>query len=121
MWRQLDSDLWDLTHNPWGLLQTVSRDRIEQVLVWVRARIDELVQAKRRAAELEIYADGVMGSAPVRQEMTRVRGVEGADGGYVYRAHVPASRSATDVTARVIPHHDGVAVPLETARILWQQ
>ena len=26
-----------------------------------------------------------------------------------------------DYTARVIPHCDGVAVPLEDARILWQR
>jgi starch phosphorylase len=53
VWRQLDPDLWDLTHNPWGLLQTASRDRIEQVLAdpAVRAKIDDLVQARRRAAE----------------------------------------------------------------------
>ena len=53
MWRQLDPDLWDLTHNPWGVLQTVSRDRIERVLAdpEARARIDDLVQARRRAAE----------------------------------------------------------------------
>jgi starch phosphorylase len=52
VWRQLDPDLWDLTHNPWGVLQTVSRDRIERVLAdpGMRARIDDLVQVKRRAA-----------------------------------------------------------------------
>jgi starch phosphorylase len=33
---------------------------------------------------------------------------------------VPAARPATDYTARVIPQHDGVAIPLEDARILWQ-
>ena len=32
VWRQLDPELWKLTHNPWGVLQTVSRDRIERVL-----------------------------------------------------------------------------------------
>ena len=31
VWRQLDPDLWELTHNPWGILQTVSRDRIERL------------------------------------------------------------------------------------------
>ncbi len=28
VWRHLDPDLWELTHNPWAVLQTVSRDRI---------------------------------------------------------------------------------------------
>ena len=32
VWRQLDPALWELTHNPWVVLQTVSRDQIERVL-----------------------------------------------------------------------------------------
>ena len=32
VWRQLDPKLWEITHNPWVVLQTVSRDRIERVL-----------------------------------------------------------------------------------------
>ena len=37
-----------------------------------------------KAVRVELYADGVMGSAPVRQEMTRVRQLAGVSGGYVY-------------------------------------
>ena len=29
VWRELDSELWEFTHNPWVVLQTVSRDKIE--------------------------------------------------------------------------------------------
>ncbi len=72
------------------------------------------------AVRVELYADGVNGDGPVRQEMTRVRRLEGADGGCVYRAEVPATRPAADYTVRVVPHHDGVAVPLEVAQILWR-
>ena len=32
VWRQLDPVLWELTHNPWVVLQTVARDQIERVL-----------------------------------------------------------------------------------------
>ena len=53
--------------------------------------------------------------------MERVRQLEGATRGYAYRAGVPAIRPAMDYTARVIPHSDGVAIPLEDARILWQR
>jgi len=70
---------------------------------------------------VELYADGVMGSAPVRQEMKRIRQLIGATGGYVYSAAVPAARPPGDYTARVIPQCDGVAVPLEAAQILWQR
>jgi glycogen phosphorylase len=72
------------------------------------------------AVQVELYADGVMGSAPVRREMERVGPLAGASGGYVYRARVSATRPATDYTARLIPHYSGVAIPLETAQILWQ-
>jgi starch phosphorylase len=70
---------------------------------------------------VELYADGVMGNAPVRQEMKRVRELAGAVGGHVYRATVSAARPPADYTARVIPHCDGVEIPLEDARILWQR
>ena len=31
LWEQLDAELWELTHNPWVLLQTVSRERLQTV------------------------------------------------------------------------------------------
>jgi glycogen phosphorylase len=31
LWERLDPELWDLTHNPWVVLQTVSRERLESV------------------------------------------------------------------------------------------
>jgi len=74
-----------------------------------------------KAVHVELYADGINGSSPVRQEMKRVRRPSGASGGYVYSASVPAARPPTDYTARIIPHRAGVAIPLEDARILWQR
>ena len=32
LWRALDPVLWDLTHNPWVVLQTVSRENLQRVL-----------------------------------------------------------------------------------------
>jgi glycogen phosphorylase len=74
-----------------------------------------------KALRVELYADGIMGSPPVREEMKRVRQQAGASGGYVYSAAVSAARPPEDYTARVIPHCDGVVIPLEDARILWQR
>src|SRR5436309_3665276 len=74
-----------------------------------------------KAVRVELYADGIMGSAPARQEMKRLRQLAGVPGGYVYSATVSAARPPADYTARVIPHCDGVAIPLEDARILWQR
>jgi len=51
LWQQIDPDLWELTYNPWMVLQTVSRDRIKQVLAdpGVRSLIDDLLESRRRA------------------------------------------------------------------------
>jgi len=73
------------------------------------------------AVRVELYANGVNGSAPERVEMKRDQQLVGAINGYAYHAQVSATRPATDYTARVIPHRDGVAVPLEETHILWQR
>jgi starch phosphorylase len=53
LWRQLDAALWDITHNPWAVLQTASRDRIERMLADpdFRKQVDGLVQTRRHALE----------------------------------------------------------------------
>jgi glycogen phosphorylase len=73
------------------------------------------------AVRIELYADGINGGAPVRQEMKRVRELAGASGGTIYSVAVSAARPPADYTARVIANCDGVAIPLEDARILWQR
>ena len=80
-----------------------------------------LNQLDANAAQVELYADGVNGDGPVRQEMECVRQLAGTSGGYAYTAWAPAARPAGDYTVRVAPHRDRVAVPLEAARILWQR
>jgi starch phosphorylase len=73
------------------------------------------------SVRVELYEDGINCSDAVRQEMKCIRPLDGAPGGYIYNATVSASRPAADYTARAIPHYEGVAVPLENARILWQR
>lgn len=53
VWRQLDPALWELTRNPWVVLQTVSRDQIERVLAdpVFREYVDGLVQTRRQDVE----------------------------------------------------------------------
>lgn len=53
VWRELDPELWELTHNPWVVLQTVSRDRIERVLDNPQfcRNLASLVRTRREAAE----------------------------------------------------------------------
>jgi starch phosphorylase len=73
------------------------------------------------AVRVELYADGLMGRAPERHEMARTRRLDGVSGRYIYSAVTPGARPHADYTARLIPHYDGVAVPLEVDPILWQR
>ncbi|HET7238095.1 MAG TPA: alpha-glucan family phosphorylase, partial [Terrimicrobiaceae bacterium] len=74
------------------------------------------------AVRIELYADGVKGGAPMRQEMQPVRQLPAiGSGGHVYGAAMPATTAPANYTARVIPRCEGVSIPLEDARILWQR
>ena len=52
------------------------------------------------AVRVELYADGINGGDPVRQEMKCARLLPGASGGYVYHATVPADTSSEQTTRR---------------------
>jgi starch phosphorylase len=95
-------------------VETRGEQHVFEVEVWLH-------DLDCRAVRVELYADGVTGGAPVRQEMTLGRRLAGAAGGFLYGAAVPAARPAADYTARVMPQCAGVAIPLEDARILWQR
>jgi starch phosphorylase len=92
--------------------------RGDQHVLEVQVSLNDL---DAKAVRVEAYADAVTGSAPVRREMKPVRQLAGEAGGYVYRAAVSAARPPADHTARLIPHCDRVAIPVEDARILWQR
>ena len=53
VWREWDPVLWDLTHNPWVVLQTVSREKLERALAEpaFRDNVDALMQARRDTAQ----------------------------------------------------------------------
>ena len=73
------------------------------------------------AVRVELYADGINGGDPVREEMTCAQPMPDSSPRCVYHATVPSTRPAGDYAARVTPQRSGVAVPLEFARILWQR
>jgi hypothetical protein len=52
VWRQLDPVLWELTHNPRAVLQTVSREKLRRDLAdpAFRKTVDDLVRARRDAS-----------------------------------------------------------------------
>ncbi|HZV83320.1 MAG TPA: DUF3417 domain-containing protein, partial [Geobacteraceae bacterium] len=113
-WRHEVEQKWAALHFDELKIETKGEQHVFEVRVYLN-------DLDPKAVRVELYADGVNGGAPARQEMKLDRQQAAADGGYVYRVQVPASRPGTDYTARVIPHCPGVAVPLEEARILWQR
>jgi starch phosphorylase len=53
VWQQLDPALWEMTQNPWVVLQTVSREKLQSALSdpAFRKNVDDLLQERRIAAE----------------------------------------------------------------------
>ena len=51
VWRQLDPVLWDITHSPWAVLQTVSRDRFKELSndPLFREKIEFLVKSRNES------------------------------------------------------------------------
>ena len=74
-----------------------------------------------KAVRVELYADELNGGDPVMQEMTCLHPLADESGGYIFSATVSADRPSADYTPRVIPQFNGVAIPLEDARIRWQR
>ena len=67
LWRQLDPTLWELTQNPWVVLQTVSREQIERMSAdpAFRKKVDALVQTRRRAAEAPAWFQQTYSKSPL--------------------------------------------------------
>jgi starch phosphorylase len=113
-WRHNLDQMWaTLRFGNWNVVSGEGRHLFEVELY--RGNLDP------NSVRVELYANGVNGGEPERQGMECVRPLAGASGGYVYGIQVPATRPASDYTARVVPQHEGVAVPLEAALILWQR
>jgi starch phosphorylase len=112
-WRHVLEQQWSALHFGELKQETDSEQHVFEVQVY----LDGLDPA---AVQVELYANGANGNAAERVTMARARQLVGAINGYAYRTEVPATRPATDYTARLIPHHDGLAIPLEDAHILWQ-
>jgi glycogen phosphorylase len=67
VWRRLDPVLWDITHNPWVVLQTVSREKLQSELAdpAFRKKVDDLVQARRDAAEAPAWFQETYPQSPL--------------------------------------------------------
>ena len=67
VWRQLDPALWERTQNPWVVLQTVSRDKLQHMLAdpVFRTKVDSLVQTRRQAAETPAWFQQTYSQSPL--------------------------------------------------------
>jgi len=64
----MDSELWDLTQNPWVVLQTVSRQRLEKLASdsAFREMLEELMEAKRAQSELPQWFQQTHPNSPLK-------------------------------------------------------
>lgn len=113
-WRNALNEEWDALRFGEMKFETNNEQHDFEVQVY----LDNLDSDEVR---VELYANGIDGNAPERIKMQRIRELVGAQNGYAYHAQVSATRSANDYTARLIPQHDDVMVPLEDTHILWQR
>jgi glycogen phosphorylase len=105
----------------WGALrfgEVTVETRGGQHFFAAEVHLEDLVP---EAVCVELYAEGVGTTSSQCVEMTRVQKRNGESGCCIYSATLPATRPSTDYTARVFPHREGVAIPLESNHILWQQ
>lgn len=73
------------------------------------------------SVRVELYADALEGRPSERHPAIRARAPADCAGTDLYVADVPAERPAEHYTARALPYREGVQVPLESQRILWQR
>jgi starch phosphorylase len=113
-WRRSLEEKWATLHIGTAKVETRGGQHLFEVGVCLNG-------LDHKAVRVELYADGVKGKVPFRQEMQHVEQLSSSPGCHAYSATVCAKRAAADYTVRVVPYHDGVAIPLEEHRILWQR
>lgn len=76
---------------------------------------------KPNDVRVELYANGINGGKPMRVEMNHRKSLPEQFGCYIFSTMAPSTRPIADFTVRVMPQRNGIAVPLESTRILWQR
>jgi len=68
LWSQLDPELWALTRNPWVMLQTVSRERLQALTsdAQFREKIDEIVERRKRREETSSWFQRTYSEPPFK-------------------------------------------------------
>src|SRR5262245_41629803 len=57
LWARLDPELWELTHNPWLVLQTVSHSKLKTLLAdpHFREKVDRAAQFKENQTQAQTW------------------------------------------------------------------
>jgi starch phosphorylase len=113
-WRRNLQQKWQSIH--FGEVKVETRNG--QHLFEAQVYLNDLDPA---AVRVELFANVDKDGNPVRLEMKRIRELAGATGLYLYNGSAPGDRPLSDYTARLIPYCDGISVPLEDERIVWQR
>ena len=70
LWERLDPELWELTHNPWVVLQTVSRERLQAVTT--EPEFQKLLAEVNRERQTALRSEGWFQRAHPRSGLTGV-------------------------------------------------
>ncbi len=67
VWRELDPVLWEFTHNPWVVLQTVARDRLQRFAAdpAFREKVDGFARTMREEVDAPAWFQQAHGDAPL--------------------------------------------------------
>ncbi len=67
LWARLEPELWELTHNPWVVLQTTSRKKLESALADpdFRSRMERVLQEKREVEDGSAWFQQEHAGAPL--------------------------------------------------------
>jgi starch phosphorylase len=66
LWNQIDPELWELTRNPWAMLQTVSRERLQALAVdpQFRKKLDEVIERRQRREQAASWFERMYSECP---------------------------------------------------------
>ncbi|WP_456417456.1 alpha-glucan family phosphorylase [Thiolapillus sp.] len=113
-WKQKLKQHWQAIH--FGDIQIISNEKF--FYFQLPLYLDDLDPSMVR---VELYADPVEGEQAEIHPFRRVEKLAGAVNGYLYEVSIAIQRPVSDYTARVLPQHADVQVPIETNLILWQR
>lgn len=113
-WQTMLLDHWPKIRFEELLVETKGKEHLFEVRIY----LDDLDPS---AIQVQLYAEGAEGEAPLLKVMKRTRELPSSAHTYIYTASVPSHLPAQNYTPRILPYFEGAQIPLETNLILWQK